>query len=222
MEQAFEVNFDSIVGQTHNYSGLSYGNIASLINQQTVSNPREAALQGLEKMLFLHKLGLKQAVLPPQERPHLPTLRSLGFSGTDSEIIAKAFKEAPGLLLACGSAASMWAANAATTSPSCDTDDRRVHITPANLTTKFHRSIEYPTTSKAMKKILVGPRFNHHPVLPPGSTSQMKAQPIIPDSAEAMASQASTFLPLAVMLFSLQNIPLRYFPPARHTMPHKQ
>ena len=82
-EVAYEVNFDGIVGPTHNYSGLSYGNVASWSNKNLVSNPREAALQGLEKMKLLFDLGIKQAVLPPHERPHIPTLRRLGFSGSD-------------------------------------------------------------------------------------------------------------------------------------------
>ena len=30
MNQAVEVNFDGLVGPTHNYAGLSYGNVASL------------------------------------------------------------------------------------------------------------------------------------------------------------------------------------------------
>ena len=50
---AFEVNFDGIVGPTHNYSGLSKGNVASENNAKWVSNPRQAALQGLEKMKVL-------------------------------------------------------------------------------------------------------------------------------------------------------------------------
>ena len=47
---AHEVNFDGLVGPTHNYGGLSWGNVASQSNSQTCSNPREAALQGLAKM----------------------------------------------------------------------------------------------------------------------------------------------------------------------------
>ncbi|MGA8031441.1 MAG: N-succinylarginine dihydrolase, partial [Casimicrobiaceae bacterium] len=44
------MNFDGIPGPTHNYSGLAQGNLAAERNAQQVSNPREAALQGLEKM----------------------------------------------------------------------------------------------------------------------------------------------------------------------------
>lgn len=159
-----EVNFDSIVGPTHNYSGLSYGNVASLLNQKNRSNPKQAALQGLAKMKFLMDLGVKQAVLPPQERPNLDILRLLGFTGSDSEIIAKAYKDAPEVLFSCNSASSMWAANAATVSPSPDTDDHFVHFTPANLISKFHRSIETSFTATVLKKIFYDiHHFIHHP-----------------------------------------------------------
>ena len=81
MPSAYEVNFDSIVGPTHNYAGLSFGNIASQKHALTKSNPKQAALQGLAKMKFLHDLGVKQAVLPPHPRPDLSILRRLGFAG---------------------------------------------------------------------------------------------------------------------------------------------
>lgn len=159
----FEINFDSIVGPTHNYSGLSYGNVASMDHQQLESNPRAAALQGLEKMWYCVKLGLKQAVLPPQERPHFPTLKALGYQGT--EMVPSE------LLTALSSAACMWAANAATVTPSRDSSDFHVHITPANLTAKFHRSIEPYTTSRVLKQIFTDPNlFVHHPMLPAGAT----------------------------------------------------
>src|SRR5437867_3244841 len=107
MIQSREVNFDGIVGPTHNYAGLSYGNIASMTNKASVSSPRDAALQGLAKMKFLHDLGVKQAVLPPHERPHLPTLRHLGFTGSDAEVLAKVQKEDPTLLAAASSSSAM-------------------------------------------------------------------------------------------------------------------
>ena len=139
-----EVNFDGLVGPTHNYAGLSLGNVASMTHGGAVSHPREAALQGLAKMKFLADLGLKQAVLPPHERPSLETLRALGFSGSDTAVLGAAAKHAPNLLTACSSASNMWVANAATVAPSADTADGRVHLTPANLVAKFHRSIEPP------------------------------------------------------------------------------
>jgi succinylarginine dihydrolase len=165
---SFEVNFDGIVGPTHNYAGLSYGNVASMRNRQAVSNPKEAALQGLAKMKFLADLGLKQAVLPPHERPHLPTLRQRGYSGSDAEILAKVAKEERALLAAVSSASAMWAANAATVSPSADTLDCKVHFTPANLVSNFHRSLEAGTTAQVLRAIFNDARyFVHHPPLPP-------------------------------------------------------
>src|SRR5437660_3741336 len=124
-QTAHEVNFDGIVGPTHTYAGLSYGNLASQRHKQLISNPREAALQGLAKMKLLADLGVKQAVLPPQERPDLQALRRLGFSGSDGQVLDKAHREDPVLLAACCSASAMWAANAATISPSADTTDGR-------------------------------------------------------------------------------------------------
>lgn len=162
-----EVNFDGLVGPTHNYSGLSYGNVASMVHRLTVSNPRAAVLQGLAKMKLLSDLGVKQGILPPQERPDFKTLRRLGFGGTESQVLAKVSREAPVLLAACYSASSMWAANAATISPSADTADVRVHFTPANLITHFHRSIEPAFTASLLKTIFSDEAaFVHHPPLP--------------------------------------------------------
>ena len=163
--QAFEVNFDGLVGPTHNYSGLSFGNIASTGFRGTDSNPREAVLQGLSKMKALANLGLHQGLLPPQERPDLAALRRLGFSGNDKTVLAEAALQAPELLSAIYSASSMWTANAATVSPSADTGDRKVHFTPANLISKFHRSLEAPLTSLALRKIFKGSSFVHHEAL---------------------------------------------------------
>ena len=112
----FEANFDGLVGPTHNYAGLSIGNVASLNNAKNTSNPKQAAKQGLQKMKSLSELGLVQGVLAPQERPDVYTLRRLGFTGTDSEVISKAATQAPAVLKAVCSASSMWTANAATIS----------------------------------------------------------------------------------------------------------
>ena len=163
----FEANFDGLVGPTHNYAGLSIGNVASLSNAKNTSSPRQAAKQGLSKMKALHDLGLVQGVLAPQERPDVYTLRRLGFSGTDAQVIAKAAKQAPAVFKAVCSASSMWTANAATISPSADTSDGKVHFTPANLTNKFHRSLEPITTGKILQAMFSNPaHFAHHMHLP--------------------------------------------------------
>ena len=167
MSGAREFNFDGLVGPTHNYAGLSYGNVASMSHRAASSNPRQAALQGLAKMKFLHDLGIGQAVLPPHERPHLPTLRKLGYSGPDADILAKVNKDDPALLAAVSSSSSMWAANAATVSPSADTVDGRVHFTPANLMSNRHRAIEAPTTARILRRIFADEaHFAHHEPLP--------------------------------------------------------
>lgn len=148
-----EVNFDGLIGPTHNYSGLSAGNIASLSNAGGTSKPKAAALQGLSKMKALMDLGLTQGVLPPQQRPDLSFLRKIGFEGPDAHLLAQANDADPTLLAAVWSASSMWAANAATVSPSPDTADKKVHLTPANLVSNLHRSIEHPTTTRALRMI---------------------------------------------------------------------
>ncbi|MFV1466974.1 N-succinylarginine dihydrolase [Idiomarina sp. HB] len=165
--QHFEVNYDGLVGPTHNYAGLSFGNVASLANAKASSSPKSAALQGLKKMKALHDMGMKQGVLAPQERPDIFALRRLGFTGTDAEVLHKAATEAPAIFQAVCSASSMWTANAATVSPSADTANGKVHFTPANLTNKFHRSLEPQTSGRILQAMFNNSRyFEHHTHLP--------------------------------------------------------
>ncbi|MEM9101925.1 MAG: N-succinylarginine dihydrolase [Pseudomonadota bacterium] len=165
--KAFEVNFDGLVGPSHNYSGLSTGNVASEKHANETAKPRNAALQGLHKMKQLHDLGLKQGIIAPQERPNLHVLRRLGFQGNDKKIIASAFRSDPRLFFHVCSASSMWTANACTMSPSSDSQDGKAHFTVANLSSKFHRSIEWPTTARILKAIFSDDdTFEHHSALP--------------------------------------------------------
>jgi succinylarginine dihydrolase len=167
MSTYHEVNFDGLVGPTHHYAGLSSGNRASMQNGGLIANPREAALQGLNKMLALAKLGFKQGVLPPLQRPHLQTLRALGYGGHTAALLKQVASEAPQVLSAAFSASSMWVANAATVTPAVDAPDGRVHFTPANLNAKFHRSQEHPDTARLLKKVFAHERhFVVHPALP--------------------------------------------------------
>ena len=159
------MNFDGLIGPTHNYSGLSDGNIASLKNSRKPSNPKKAALQGLEKMKILFDLGFPQGVFLPHERPHLGYLRSKGFRGDDKTIVSSAAKESRLLLNQAYSASSMWAANAATFSPSMDSNDCFAHITPANLISMNHRSIEAEFTYKQMNIIFDESNFKVHKVI---------------------------------------------------------
>jgi len=150
---AVEMNFDGLVGPSHNYAGLSRGNIASSKHKGRAANPRAAALQGLAKMRKLMELGIPQAVLPPQERPFLPGLRALGFAGSDALVLERAFASSPALLANYCSASSMWTANAATVTPSADSADGRVHVTPANLTAMPHRALEDRQTHRTLSMI---------------------------------------------------------------------
>ena len=162
-----EANFDGLVGPTHNYAGLSFGNVASKSNAKAISNPKQAALQGLQKMKALADLGMFQGVLAPQERPDIYSLRRLGFTGNDAQVLATAYKQAPAIFMACCSASSMWTANAATVSPSADCSDGKVNFTPANLTNKFHRAIEPTVTGNILKAIFSNDEhFTHHAHLP--------------------------------------------------------
>lgn len=164
--RTYEVNFDGLVGPTHNYAGLSVGNLASKRSAAKPSNPKAAALQGLDKMMYVRSLGLHQGILAPNARPDTAMLRSLGFSGSDAQVIKSAYKANPVLVNACYSASSMWSANAATVTPSNDSADNKVHFTPANLQSLLHRFIESPHTSNILKATFADPKhFAHHDAL---------------------------------------------------------
>jgi succinylarginine dihydrolase len=168
-----EYNFDGLVGPTHNYAGLSHGNVASQKHANLPASPKGAALQGLGKMRFVASLGVGQAVLPPHERPSLRTLRRLGFRGSDEQMIAAAAADPElrdQLLRISSSAAAMWTANAATCVPAADAEDRRLHLVPANLTAMFHRALEADTTTRVLRAIFPdGQRFAVHDPLPGAS-----------------------------------------------------
>jgi succinylarginine dihydrolase len=150
---AVEANADGLVGPTHSYAGLAPGNLASEFNQGEASNPRAAVLEGLAKMRRLADWGVPQFVLPPHERPLIPFLRGVGYGGSDTQVLETAWKEVPVLAAAACSASAMWAANAATVTPSADAEDGRVHFTPANLITNLHRSLEGEQTTRASRRL---------------------------------------------------------------------
>ena len=148
-----EVNFDRLIGPSHHYGGLSSGNLASTRHRHHVSSPKRAALQGLEKMKRLVDLGIPQAVLPPQVRPAIRFLEEHGFHGSDVEIVRSAADRSPELLSLAYSASAMWVANAATVSPSADTADGKVHLTPANLFSMSHRRLEADETTETLRRV---------------------------------------------------------------------
>ncbi|WP_283420246.1 N-succinylarginine dihydrolase [Sphingopyxis sp. Geo48] len=152
-----EINFDGIIGPTHNYAGLSRGNIASASNAGDVSQPRAAALQGIEKMRHNIALGLRQGFFMPLDRPDAPWLEMLCTSLDTAE---------PHLRAQAWSASSMWAANAATVSPAPDSGDGKCHLTVANLVTMPHRSHEWPGTLAQLRIAFANPAFAVHGPVP--------------------------------------------------------
>lgn len=160
------LNLDGLVGPTHNYAGLSQGNVASMKNRAKISHPKRAALQGIDKMEAVRNLGAPQGIIPPLARPKLDTLRALGFSGNTASLLEQANRTGPALLNAVWSASSMWTANAATVTASSDAKDGRVHFTPANLASTFHRSLETDETADTLRRIFDAACFAHHEPIP--------------------------------------------------------
>jgi succinylarginine dihydrolase len=152
-----EINFDGIIGPSHNYAGLSLGNLASARNAGDVSSPRAAALQGLDKMRANLRRGLVQGLFVPLARPAVPWLQTLGttIAKADRAIAANAMSASP-----------MWAANAATVSPAPDTADGKCHLTVANLRTMPHRSHEWPGTLAQLKLAFADDAFAVHGPVP--------------------------------------------------------
>jgi len=168
-----EINFDGIVGPSHNYAGLSFGNVASMNHAGQISQPRAAALQGLEKMRANLALGLSQGIFLPHPRPNRAWLSEL------AEDIERAEKP---LAAAAMSASAMWAANAATVSPAPDTGDGKCHLTVANLRTMPHRSHEWPATLAQLRVAFGSDAFAVHDPIPPafgdeGAANHMRISP---------------------------------------------
>lgn len=170
MTTVAEINFDGLVGPTHNYAGLSLGNLASASNAGAVARPRAAALQGLEKMRRVMDLGVAQGFLPPPLRPTPAPLRAAGFQGSDAEVLAAAAKADPALFRAACAASSMWTANAATVIAEADSGDGRLHIVTANLATMLHRAVEAEETFTLLRSVFRDERrFQVHPPLSLGA-----------------------------------------------------
>ncbi len=168
-----EINFDGIVGPSHNYAGLSLGNLASTRNAGAASRPRAAALQGIDKMRANLALGLAQGIFVPHPRPDRAWLAELGTKLEEAD---------PVLAANAMSASAMWAANAATISPAPDTVDGKCHLTVANLKTMPHRSHEWPATLAQLRLAFHGDAFDVHAPIPPafgdeGAANHMRLAP---------------------------------------------
>ncbi|WBH17581.1 N-succinylarginine dihydrolase [Sphingomonas radiodurans] len=152
-----EINFDGIIGPSHNYAGLSPGNLAATRNAGATAQPRAAALQGIAKMRANLALGLTQGILLPHPRPDHRWLAALhtNYESAAAHLQARALSASP-----------MWAANAATVSPAPDTEDGRCHLTVANLVTMPHRSHEWPATLAQLRLAFADPGFVVHDPIP--------------------------------------------------------
>ena len=169
-----EINFDGIIGPSHNYAGLSFGNVASMRHGGQVSQPRAAALQGIDKMRANLALGLAQGIFLPHARPNRGWLTELGTTIEECE---------PALAANAMSASAMWAANAATVSPGPDTADGKCHLTTANLRTMAHRSHEWTGTLAQLRLAFANESaFSVHAPVPPafgdeGAANHMRLAP---------------------------------------------
>ena len=153
-----EINFDGIVGPSHNYAGLSLGNLAATAHAGDVSYPRAAALQGLTKMRANRALELAQGFFVPLPRPNTAWLAQLAADETTDRVLRDG----------AWSASAMWTANAATISPGPDTADGRCHLTAANLVTMPHRAHEWPDTLRQLQLAFANrDKFEVHGPVPP-------------------------------------------------------
>ncbi len=207
-----EVNFDGLVGPTHHFAGLAYGNEASTRHRGAASNPRAAALEGLAKMEIVAAIGAPAALLPPPPRPRLDVLATLGWGGPPARSLAAA---PDALVSAIYSASAMWRANAATVTPStdataCHGSVGRCQLSVSNLTTHFHRSLEASETLQLLREIFADAElFAVHEPLP--------AHAMFGDEGAANHTRLLTSAG-ALHLFvhgDGQGRPMRY--PARHT-----
>lgn len=155
-----ELNIDALVGPTHHFGGLGVGNVASLSHQSQPSRPREAALEGLRKAEVVASFGVPQFVWLPPVRPNLTLLRQLGFTGSVQDQLTQAYQQSPRILSAVFSSAFMWAANSATVTPAPDARDGRMHFTPANLISSWHRWSE--ASERAMDLANMFPRGENY------------------------------------------------------------
>lgn len=184
-----ELNIDALVGPTHIYGGIGVGNIASALHRGHRSRPRQAALEGLAKARLVASLGIPQYLLKPPLRPQTDFLAKLGFTGSPSEQLTAAAQEEPAAHTTAVSSAFMWAANAATFSPSVDCADGRNHLTVANLISSWHRSLEHSDRFRQLKEMFA--------TLQPGETFSTEVHPALPPSVPMRDEGAANHMRLS-------------------------
>ena len=165
-----EINFDGIVGPSHNYAGPEPG-------QPRLDPQRAAGLAPARGGAAGHREDARQP--RASASPRASSSRTRGPTGGWLAELGATIESAEPLLAANAmSASAMWAANAATVSPAPDTADGRCHLTVANLRTMPHRSHEWPHDARAAARRLRGRAdFAVHGPVPAGVRRRGRGQP---------------------------------------------
>ncbi len=180
-----------MIGPTHHYGGLGIGNVASLRHRHQVSNPRQAALEGLAKAKLISEMGIPQYILASTKSTESRVVESARFQGTHGEQIREAYHASPEVLSAAMSSAFMWAANSTTVSPAVDAQDNRYHFTPANLISSLHRASEASERRSDLQKMFADrdsfyihePLPCIHPLRDEGAANHMRYRILLARSA---------------------------------------
>ncbi len=145
-DERLEVNFDGLVGLTHHYAGLSFGMkpLPVTVFRCLTRDWRRSRLTENESPC---RCGIPPGRDPADERPFIPVLRQLGFSGSDEQYWKKLHARHR-----TGFPASAPLRNVGS---QCGNDRAicryagwQMHLTVANLNNKFHRSLEAPVLNR--------------------------------------------------------------------------
>lgn len=140
-----ELQIETLPSPLFAYGGLARGDLASMKHAHHPSAPKLALFQHLEKCQRLHELGISVALFPPHPRPLFSVLKKIGFEKAEQTPLR--------WLAACSSSSFHWTANSASVTPSKESLDGKLHISIANLSNRFHRSLE-PNHTKELLDLL--------------------------------------------------------------------
>ena len=129
-----QVFIDCMPGPTNHFGGHAFGNMASMTAKGQHSNPKKAALEWIEKINKLKKIGAYQLILPPHRRPLAHYLKHPQLNELSSGFI--------------------WMANAGHFIPNSDTSKRYHQFIPANMNATYHRKYEHMFNTYWIKQIL--------------------------------------------------------------------
>ncbi len=214
-----EVIFIGIPGPTYNFSGLAYGNVAESKYEGSVSQPKLAAIQSLKLAAAILERDITVGILPPLHRPDLALLKHIGYEGAPEKMIETAGEDNYRLLANICASSNMWIANSATIAPSVDTNDGKVHITPANLQYNFHRTLEAKPTYGILKQVFADAKyFTVHPPLPSHRVFGDEGAANHTRLAPTHDSQGMHIFVYGKRGFRTEQAPVPKTYPARHTL----